>query len=80
MAAGQDAIPADGGIAFICFCVCDANALPCPSTAATLPSFRTRSGIQERLRTAICWVSTTKRIDSGKKRREKYEQIKFQER
>jgi len=32
--AGQYAIPADGGIAFICFCVFVENALACPPTAA----------------------------------------------
>ncbi len=34
IAAGQDAIPADGGIAFTCLCVFIKNALPCPPTAA----------------------------------------------
>ena len=33
-AAGQNAITAVGGIAFICLCVCKANALPCSPTAA----------------------------------------------
>ena len=35
MAAGQDAIPADGGIAFICLCVFIKNALAGPPMAAT---------------------------------------------